>query len=109
MIMTRIAVTFKEWECILVPRYYSNGRKAISLVSDDDMREPIAVATVNLPEVPMDDDHVAIKDYSENEGMALMLVQNDIVYPMYVKTVQSGYVDIGIHKLTEKGLSLFKA
>jgi len=58
---------------------YTNNRKAISLV-DTNTGEPVAVATVNLPELqPETPNHVFLKGWSENEGLPEALADNNIV------------------------------
>ena len=81
-------VHFKHWTCNVVKRYYSNGRIALQLIQDG---EPIAVATVNLPDIKLKKDEAIIKDYSENEGM-LMALKNAGLIKKEIGTVQSGFV-----------------
>jgi hypothetical protein len=71
-------VKFKDWDCIVAYAQYGNGRTAIQLMAEDD-GQPIAIASVNLPDEPMEADEIAIKDYSENEGMLDCLVEAKIV------------------------------
>jgi hypothetical protein len=59
---------------------------------------PYAVATVNIDELNMVEGYVAVKDYSENEGMLQFLIDNDIVEPP-VTHVESGYVKLPICKI----------
>lgn len=71
-------VFFSAYQCTPIVKFYRNGRPCLCLVSaieNDDimMGEPIATASVNLPECEMAEDEIAIKDYSENEGMASTL------------------------------------
>ena len=64
--------------CHVVQGQYSNGRIALRIVSLSG--EPLATATINMPEVGgMKPDYVIIKDYSENEGMLDWLVSNRVV------------------------------
>lgn len=95
--MTPTTVKFKKWECELKFKAYSNGRTAIELVDHID-GSPIAVATVNLPDEPLDESEVFIKDYSENEGMLVALINANIIsYP--ISFVESGFVTIPKCKL----------
>ena len=95
-------VKFKEWECILKFGEYSNGRTAIQLVSNDEYNEPIATATVNLPDQAVmqstGNKNVFIKNYSENEGMLNCLVDAGIVSTP-IAIVTSGFVDVPLCKL----------
>lgn len=74
-------VTFKGWESKVIIGAYSNGRKAIQLF-DATTGEPIAKATVNVPDYKLDDDQVIIKDYSENAGIYETLRQAGVIGPV---------------------------
>ena len=58
-------IRFQEWDCLIEMGRYNNGRPALILKDAHD-GEQIAVATVNLPNEPVRDNEVFIKDYSEN-------------------------------------------
>lgn len=103
-------ITFRGYKCDVKIRAYSNNdRKALVLMNaedymEDDMipvpagMETIAYATVNIPEYPLLEDEVIIKDYSENEGMYEILVQAGIISKGY-KQVRTGYVSAPVCKL----------
>lgn len=61
-------VQFKQWKCYLKYGVYNNGRMAIELFDAFD-HEPIAKATVNVPNIQLAQKEIIIKAYSENEGM----------------------------------------
>lgn len=82
---------------------YANNRTAIKLVSPED-GESIAVATVNLPDVPIGPDEAAIKDYSENEGMARVLIDAGLIEPEADRWLRSGFVTVGVYRLTSKAI-----
>ena len=91
-------VKFKSWDCIASFAQYGNGRVAIQLFEDNPeivQRNPIAVASVNLPDEPMEADEIAIKDYSENEGMLEALMKAKIVSAP-LRYVESGWVTIPV-------------
>ena len=96
-----ITVKFMEWNCIVNFKSYSNGRTAIQLLSNNEDQDLIAVASVNLADVSMEKDEIAIKDYSENEGMLHCLVKAGIV-SQPIRYRQSGFVKIPICKLLVK-------
>lgn len=75
---------------------YMNGNTAIHLTTTNG--EPWGVATVNLGD-PINPDHVLIKDYSENEGMADMLIDNGIIEPEPVASYNTGWVTVHEYKL----------
>lgn len=102
-------VKFKEWDCILEGDYYlNNNRKAIQLFSGDELHEPVATATVNIPEAFLEEDEVFIKDYSENEGMKDCLVYGRVIIDNPIRVVQSGFEKISAYQLTRKGMKLFQ-
>lgn len=74
---------------------YSKGNLAIELYDLDD-GFPFAKSTINLPGLGKDE--VAVKDYSENEGMLDFLVSNQIVHPPH-RTERSGFVTVPVCKL----------
>jgi hypothetical protein len=87
-------IRFRQWDCSIEFLSYSNGRMAIQL-SDINDESPIATATINVPELHLEDREVVIKDYSENEGLLDCLVENGVV----IKTgrqVQLGFVTCDI-------------
>ena len=74
----KLSVVFEE--------YADNGRKAITLIDQEDGM-PFCTATINVPEIPLQDDEVIIKNYSENAGILELLEEagyiqdtGDIVY-----------------------------
>ncbi len=71
-------VQFKEWNCIVEKHAYSNGRPALMLV-DAKNGMPICKATVNLPELNISNDDVAIKDSEENDGILAALIDAGVV------------------------------
>lgn len=90
-------IRFKVWECSINFKQYSNKRTALELV-DYITNELIAVATVNIPDVPLESDEVIIKNYSENEGMDTVLINAGIIGPPR-RSVQTGFVIVPICKL----------
>lgn len=98
-------IKFKQWLCDVQLGQYSNGRLAISLVSavqNDDifLGEPIATATVNVPDIDIVPSEVILKNYSENSGMLEVLQQAGLV-GYKVRVVKSDFVDFHIVDKTE--------
>jgi len=84
-------VNFRGEECHVRLGHYNNGRLAITLITETG--EPMAVATVNLPDEDiMYDSHVFIKDWSENEGMLDALVRSGVISPELHESVSTGHV-----------------
>ena len=107
MITKADLVQFKEWTCIVSFQHYRNDRTALRLDEACLVDEPnpfyvngecIAVATINVPEVPLQPDEVIIKNYSENEGMYDCLHKAGYISePLY--HIQTGYVTALVCKL----------
>lgn len=81
--------------------YYSNGNLGIEIWSDTD--GPITKVTIN-PDVPLLHDRIAIKNYSENEGMIEWLISQDLIEKDPIQTIVSAWVEIPVHKLTAQGI-----
>jgi len=89
---------FKGYELgAYLTQYTNNNRPAIILV---DMEDGIqyAVATINLPESSIPDNHVIIKNYGENVGILEKLIAEGIVSEP-INIVQTGFVTVPICKL----------
>ena len=56
--------------------YKQGNQTALQLIDEDGF--PFATCTVNMPD-QLEDGEIAVKDYSENEGMLEFLVTNNIV------------------------------
>jgi len=102
-------VQFKDWRCnIHLEEYVNSSNIAIVLrnadiIDEDECKElpdmaDIAVATVNITGVKLQHDEVAIKDYSENEGMLKALIMANIVH-MPHKFVKGGFAEFPVCKL----------
>ena len=94
-------VNYKGEECLLKQNFYQNGRIALFLVSVEG--ELISTCTTNIPEIPLDDDEVFIKDYSENEGILEFLVKEGIVKDTG-QVLLSGYVKIPVCRLQKNAI-----
>lgn len=83
---TKYKVKFKEWDCILEFGLYHNGELAMWLTGAPETEnegENIATCTVNIPEQSIKDNHVFIKEWSENDGMTEALIKAEIVKPNF--------------------------
>jgi hypothetical protein len=76
---------------------YPKGNNSIELYDLED-GFPFAKSTVNLP--GLERDEVAIKNYSENEGMLDFLVDNGIVHSPH-RSERSGFVTVPVCKIKE--------
>ena len=87
-------------DCYFDTGYYENGNIAFYIMSQSE--GPIIVPTVN-PGIKLPPDRIAIKNYSENEGIIDYLISLDMIEHDPVQLIQSGWVEIPIHKLTPTG------
>jgi len=90
-------IGFGGYICDVIIQRYGTGNLAIRLLDAEDGM-PVAVATTNANGLDLDE--VAIKDYSENEGMYETLVENGIIHPKH-REISTGYVTVPVCKLTE--------
>jgi len=88
---------YKNYDVYLQYKKYYNGRVCIQLTHAHD-HDPVAIATVNLPDDELGEGEVFIKNYSENEGMLEWLEKNGIV-ERTGRVVPSGYVTIPVCRL----------
>lgn len=89
-----IEVQFHEWKCNLVFGKYNNNRVAIEL-EEIGTKDPVAVATVNIPDIELKQSEIILKTYSENEGMLECLRKADVV-SRPVRWVETGFVKVPI-------------
>ena len=82
---------------------YQNQRHALVLRTEDG--EPMGILTVNLPANPMTSSELAIKDYSENEGVLDALVATGYIDPPH-RYIASGHVLIPVCTKTDKFIEL---
>jgi hypothetical protein len=72
-------VKYKGWNCRVQTANYAEGdRLALQLV-DADTGERIATATVNAPEIPLKQNEILLKGWSENTGLPEVLEEAGIV------------------------------
>lgn len=81
--MDNKTVRFLGLDCIVEMHRYANERPALVLTHGG---EQVAVATINMPGIPLGPNDVVIKNYSENEGMMKALIEGGIITDTNVKT-----------------------
>ena len=86
-------------------RYCDNYNLYLGVVSETEGL--ICTCSVNTTR-KLDDDRIAVKNYSENTGMVERLVGLGIIEEKADDYIPSGFVWIPVHKLTASGLELFK-
>src|SRR5699024_12359103 len=94
-------VNFKGFECELEFKQYYNNNTAIILmgIADDYIGEVVGYATTNTDHI-LPTNIVAIKDYSENTGMANALVEHGVIYHTHVYTVVTGFIELFFYNMT---------
>ena len=75
-------------------RYGSNNNVSIKLIKN---KELYMVASVNT-DVKLPDNQVAIKNYSENEGVEDMLIAMKVIKPTILFEIPSGFVRIPVYE-----------
>lgn len=90
-------VTFLRENCRLLRGAYSDGNRT-ALMLQCENGEPMAKCTVNLPDDHLGADEVAVKSYSENEGMVEALMAAGVIEKPY-RSIQSGHVQIPVCRL----------
>lgn len=104
-------VQFKHWTCTLELGVYANGRLAIILKDANAEAwdpSPVAVATVNLPDIALASDFIFVKDWAQNEGMMEALVQAGLVKDIGL-TTPSGHVQVPLARLTPEAKAFVEA
>lgn len=82
-------------------RYADSDAIAISL-SDAQSGEPYARLTTNISDIEIPDDCVVVKNYSENEGLDLIMVEAGFLRAIPVGSVKGGHVDMPVYQLTKE-------
>lgn len=96
-----IKLSGRSWETLIVLDRYANEGPAIQLV-DRESGELVTTATRWLEDLAPDE--VAIKDYSENQGLYAQLLAARIIYPHH-RLQRSGFVNFPICHLHQDFLS----
>jgi len=83
----------------VVRHFYDNHRIALVLFDASDGQR-VCVATVNLPDVPLEANQAHIKTWGENETMLEFLTSNGIVRDLGID-VPAGYVHARLVELLD--------
>jgi len=74
---------------------YPNNRPAIVIYQNGNM---LLKASVNMPEYPLPEGYICIKNYNENEGILKILIDAGFIAPPQAY-LESGFIDVPICKL----------
>lgn len=92
----------------VVPAYYRSPRNpALELVDAND-GEPFMTCTTNTSE-RLTPNTIAIKTWSENEGIAMQLIKAGLIKPTVIDFIPSGFVKIEVYEMTQTLIDLFTA
>lgn len=91
--------------CYFETGVYENGNLAISIYSAEE--GPIIRVTVN-PDLIIPFPYIAIKDYSENEGMVSWLISQELIEDTPATVLDNSYVTIPVYKLSDKDIEVFR-
>jgi hypothetical protein len=81
-------IQFKSFSCkVEMSTYVADSTKQSILLRDVEDNTPIAKATVYIEN--LQEGEVAIKDYSENEGILQILIENNVIE--YPHRTQNGF------------------
>ncbi len=84
-------------ECRFELKEYPNKRLALQVVTTE-YGEPYGTLSVNLPDVAIPPECIAVKNYSENEEMAAAAYETGIFEDTGVRA-QTGFVSVPIWKI----------
>lgn len=92
-------VNFKNKSYVVLKnKYGGNDRTALILSISGNYDEDSIVASVNLPEIPLPEDHVFIKTWGYNEGILEALEESEIVESTGIE-IPTGFVTATMVKL----------
>jgi len=89
---------------VFLNKYVSKNRICLRLISPT-QKETLHIATVNLPDVDLEPDEIAIKNYSENEGIYECLVEQEVIkkaHRLYINHFPTHKASFPIVRLTPK-------
>lgn len=69
-------------ECSLYKSHYTNNNANALMLVETETEEPFMTPSVNLPDMHLKPDEVIIKNYSENQGILDILINENIVLPL---------------------------
>lgn len=102
--ITPFTCTFRDWKCTVVAATYTNNDRWAILLIDSEDHTPIATASVNLPDVPLEDNQILIKTWSENEGIELCLMDAGVITENPLGYVPTGFTTALVAELTPEFL-----
>lgn len=93
-------VKFAGYVCDVVFDSYSNNKNTAISLLDALSGEPVIMASVNLTKLPPN--QVAIKNYSEGEGIEAALIEAGIIGNEPILMIPSGFVNIPVYEILKR-------
>lgn len=96
----------KQTIFIKTDRYADTGNVALKVVGQGN--EPMMTATVNPPDpitmksMKLEAGTVALKDYSENQGVVAAFIKAEVIERQAVKIIPLKHSNVGVYRLTDK-------
>lgn len=89
-----------EWNCEIWLGRYWNGDPAIQIYDSAD-HEPVMTASVCIHPERLDKGEIAIKNWTENEGIQPILHEAGIIseFPVRLVHLTGSYIEIPVHTL----------
>lgn len=101
-----IKVKYNNHDCLLTLIEYADGHQGLKLIdAESEFQEPYLICSTNFEE--LEDDEVAIKNWSENEGMYQYLLEKNIITKNH-RTIFSGFVIAPVCKITDEAMKKLK-
>ena len=91
-------VTINDTPCVLNTNNYGNDRLAIEAICKDE-GDRYGVLTVNIPEAPIADDEIFVKDWSENVWVNQVLEQCPDLFEDTGRRQATGFTSAAVWKV----------
>jgi len=91
-------IKFHGYTCVINQARYADGSLALQLV-DKNFGDPVAMITTRID--GLEQDELAIKNWSENEGMYTTLLRAGVVRRAH-RSVRSGFVTVPVTRLAKE-------
>lgn len=89
-------------DCYFIVRRYADTNNLAIIIQS--IHEGVITRVTTNPTCSLSDEYIAVKNYSENEGMVEFLISMNIITELPVFTIPSGFVEIPVYRLTEEGM-----
>lgn len=95
-----IKMKYNDHDCILNFIEYADGHQGLELIDEEsEFQEPYLTCSSNFEELK--DDEIAIKNWSEGEGMYQFLLEKGVITKNH-RVLFSGHVIVPVCKITDE-------